>query len=244
MVQCVDCRKRFGTEEALESHWKAKGHGIPLRCGMCGKGPFRSISGLEEHAWNEHRILPSDTYCIVCNKTFKAPLDLRNHNSSPVHLPRNKKCIACPSLFKTPSGIGQHIESSCPKVGDRHKVTAAIQSLEISPKILLKEPGMITGARQLQVITLFTTEGAFNGRGYECHLCHRTFRAQHSLVSHLNSASHDDYEFMCPKCNKHVKLVSSLVQHLESGSCGLSSIADVEKNYIKLLAMCTRALTL
>lgn len=136
-------------------------------------------------------------------------------------------------MFKSPSGLAQHVESNCKGLPvNRHQVTSVVQTLDIVPAISLR-PAMedTTAVVPRQLVTYHATESAFNGNGYECHICNKVFHTLSSLDRHSNSPAHDDEEFQCPKCNKKFTLTSGLVSHLESGSCGLSGIQDVEKRF-------------
>ncbi|KAF8629320.1 hypothetical protein AX15_003503 [Amanita polypyramis BW_CC] len=131
-----------------------------------------------------------------------------------------------------------HLESSCKNSPlNRHQVTEAIQKLNIIPAISLCPT--IEGQNEIPaprtIATYHATEASFNGKGYQCSFCSRTFSALCSLDSHLNSPAHDRKEFKCPKCKRKFKLISGLTQHLESGSCGLSSIGDVEERFREMI---------
>ena len=140
------------------------------------------------------------------------------------------------------------MESNCRKLPlNRHGVTAAIQALNIVPEISLRpaierQEGITIMPHPL--ITYHATEDSFNGNGYGCSICGKTFSALTPLDAHLNSPAHDKDEFKCPKCKKKFKLISGLVQHLESGSCALSSIDDVEERFRKMTAQFTLGLKL
>lgn len=136
-------------------------------------------------------------------------------------------------MFKSPSGLAQHVESNCRGLlENRHQVTSVVHALDIIPAISLC-PAVedVIAAVPRVLVTYQATENAFNGNGYECHICSKVFRTLSSLDKHLNSPAHDDKEFQCPKCNMKFILTSGLVSHLESGSCGLSGIQDVEQRF-------------
>lgn len=101
-----------------------------------------------------------------------------------------------------------------------------IPAISLRPTV---EGAIATVPRSL--VTYHATENAFNGNGYECHICSKVFHTLNSLDKHLNSPAHDDEEFQCPKCNIKFTLTSGLISHLESRSCGLSGIQDVEQRF-------------
>ncbi|KIL61125.1 hypothetical protein M378DRAFT_13690 [Amanita muscaria Koide BX008] len=216
---------------------------------MCNK-TFKDESSLNQHlrdSFAHKQVIINNTFCPICEKRFNKPEDLQRHNSSPVHRDRNTPCVftGCSSKFKTPSGLAQHVESSCERSPlSRHQITAAVQSLNIAPKFSLRsvEGSSFMPGTSRPLIGYQPLESSFNGYGYQCPICSKTFRALPSLEAHLNSAAHDEDEFKCPKCNTHFTLISGLVQHLESVSCGLSNITDVERRFAKMTEQFSRSL--
>ncbi|PFH47511.1 hypothetical protein AMATHDRAFT_67591 [Amanita thiersii Skay4041] len=206
---------------------------------------FVNKQALEQHTRDSHK-KPPGSYCSRCKKSFRCKADLERHNASPVHNPKKQRCFACSAIFKTPSGLAQHIESTCPNLGqNRHHVTAAIQSLKVASPIslrLFKPMKFMTGAKRRPLITYYSTAQSFNGKGFECCVCHKTFHSRQSLEAHLNSPVHDEDQFKCPKCRMQFKLVSGLVQHIESEACGISSLMDVERRLSRLTGQVSRAL--
>jgi uncharacterized Zn-finger protein len=131
-------------------------------------------------------------------------------------------------MFKAPSDIAEHIEKGgCnPKI-TRHHVTAAVHSMNIVPTISINK--RISGPQGTRV-EYSATELAFNGKAYECYLCHRLFKTLNGLNSHLASAAHDSKEFQCPKmkCRKKFTIISALIRHIESEACGVAKFNVVE----------------
>jgi hypothetical protein len=128
-----------------------------------------------------------------------------------------------------PSAVAHHIESgACHKGINRHTVTAAVHALKIIPTISIGR--RIDGSAKPPIVTNIATALSFNGFGYECYLCHRTFGTLPSLNTHLRSAAHDAKEFKCPgkKCGRQFKVISALIQHIESEACGLAKFKQVE----------------
>ncbi|KAM6501678.1 hypothetical protein JOM56_001655 [Amanita muscaria] len=249
---CYQCNRHFANNNGLEQHLQySQAHRIYYSCSTCNK-TFNSESAVDQHRRDSPvhkqvvRRTPRTT-CTICEKRFQTPGDLAQHNASSVHRYRNTSCFVCPSRFKTPSALAQHVESSCQQLPfNRHHITAAVQSLNIASKISLRSSieGSLPVLRiSRPLITYQALARSFNGRGYQCHICRKTFPALQSLQAHLNSPVHDVDEFKCPKCNTRFKLVSGLVQHLESASCGLSNVRDVERRFAQLTSRFSRLLT-
>ncbi|KAH8823724.1 hypothetical protein DL96DRAFT_1741729 [Flagelloscypha sp. PMI_526] len=149
-------------------------------------------------------------------------------------------------MLKSPSAIAQHIESGgcSPKI-TRHHITRAVQSLNIIPTISVNHRVEGGSSSSRAIITYQATGLAWNGSGYECYLCHRTFHQLSSLNAHLSSPAHDDVEFQCPnrKCRRQFTLVSGLIQHIESEVCGVTKFQDVKDRMLDFTAQFTKALT-
>jgi hypothetical protein len=124
-------------------------------------------------------------------------------------------------------------------------VTAAVhrvaKSSYITPTISL--PNRIkNGPSERSSATYTATPLAFNGKGYECYLCHRTFHKLYSLNDHLNSPAHDVEEFQCPKCQTRFTVVSALIQHIESETCGAAEFKQVDAYAAALTEQFTKLL--
>ncbi|KIL61132.1 hypothetical protein M378DRAFT_866856 [Amanita muscaria Koide BX008] len=231
----------------------SQAHLRPYRCSACKKG-FNNELSLNHHMRDSpvHKQVVkrtnTDTFCTICEKRFQTPAALAQHNASPIHRQRNTSCFVCPSKFKTPSALAQHVESSCRQLPfNRHHITAFVQSLDIASTISLRssiEGSLPVLQLSRPLITYQALPSSFNGSGYQCHICRKTFSVIQSLEAHLNSPVHDEDEFKCPKCNTRFKLISGLVQHLESASCGLSNVTDVERRFASLTAPFSRLLML
>jgi len=137
------------------------------------------------------------------------------------------ECPLCSKSFGAASAVAQHVESGACHNVSRHQVTAAVKSLEIIPSITISRRLEWPVDGQFTIIRSFATQGAFNGFGYVCSICTKSFRTLGSLEMHLNSPAHDHGQFECPKCKKEVKLVSGLIQHIESESCGIAKFKEV-----------------
>ncbi|KIL61123.1 hypothetical protein M378DRAFT_167284 [Amanita muscaria Koide BX008] len=241
---CHLCETSFVTSQAFEQHYQHPAAHADNDCHTCNHF-FEDERTKQEHM-DVCDSADENTFCTICNKNFREPKDLQNHLSSPKHKGKNASCFVCPSKFRTPSGVALHLESGCKQLPlNRHHITAAVNSLNIAPKISLRhsvEGSLLATPRPL--ITYQAFESSFNGSAYQCPICPTMFRTLSSLEAHLNSPAHDEDEFKCPKCNTHFKLVSGLVQHLKSGSCGLSNLKDVERRFADMEAQLSRSLKL
>ncbi|THU91645.1 hypothetical protein K435DRAFT_759004 [Dendrothele bispora CBS 962.96] len=186
-------------------------------------------------------------FCIICKREFRDAFTLQKTTGQTPIL-ANRKCLFCERKFKYPSCVANHIEAGgCNKKINRYHVTAAVHAMDISPNISISKSidfPSLSAAREIglgvpkrSLTTYSATELAFNGKAYECYLCHREFSALHALNSHLKSPAHDDDEFICPnfRCRKTFKVISALIRHIESESCGLTKFQTVE-NYANALS--------
>lgn len=179
-------------------------------------------------------------YCSLCDRLFSSDWACQQHRSSRAHKTSDIPCAMCSRMFKAPSEIAAHVESGgCNPNINRHHVSAAIHAIDISPPITI--------ARRIEspaspVVHFSASEMAFNGKAYECYICHGTFTKLQFLNLHLNSPVHDADEFKCPKrkCGKKFKLISSLIQHIESESCGVARFATVQMEAILLTGQFAR----
>lgn len=70
-------------------------------------------------------------------------------------------------------------------------------------------------------IETYATKHAWNGSGFQCYLCNKTFNLLHGLNNYLKSPVHEQSMYRCPKasCGKEFKVLSGLVPHVESECC-------------------------
>ncbi|KAJ3407775.1 hypothetical protein HDV05_005300 [Chytridiales sp. JEL 0842] len=181
-----------------------------------------------QHGFNQHLAKHSaHNYCFTCKRDFKAPQDLAKHLNSPAHTPRTLKCPMCAETrFKTVSAICMHVESGgCPNVKlSRSQLANIIRTWEtrmnITNGITKKRIGWtendVGSERPARA-----GEGCWNGRAFECYLCHREFQSLNGLNVHLNSPIHEQKEYICttPGCPREFTSLSGLVLHIEAG-CG------------------------
>ncbi|KAK0200704.1 hypothetical protein DFS33DRAFT_1265898 [Desarmillaria ectypa] len=193
-----------------------------IQCSQC----YKTLS--TRNGWIMHCQAKKDhKFCTECNILFSDRKSLHSHKTSRAHKIPDIPCTMCSKKFKAPSEIAAHIESGgCNPNINRHHVSAAIHAMNISPPITI--------ARRIEgpanpVVHFSATNMAFNGKAYECYICHDMFATLRSLNLHLNSPVHDAEEFKCPKrrCGKKFKVISSLIQHIESESCGIARFTAV-----------------
>ncbi|TFK29516.1 hypothetical protein FA15DRAFT_582328, partial [Coprinopsis marcescibilis] len=212
-------------------------------CAPCNM-VFATIMLLETHRRQNHH------WCFICSRDFKSQGALRAHSRSLAHVNRHIPCrvSGCEKHLKSPSGVAHHLESNVHNHIHRNAVTAAAQTIDIIPAISLKNriAGDGIGTAPATVTSYVATAAAWNGKHFECFLCHRGFKELQSLNQHLNSASHDGDEFKCPnaKCGRSFTLISGFVQHLESRSCKLADIKRIQEHFNDLAAQVDRMLKL
>ena len=68
-------------------------------------------------------------------------------------------------------------------------------------------------------------------QAFQCFICHRSFRNLSSLGRHLNSPTHLQSLYHCPKdtCPRQFATLAGLTNHLESESCGYMRFSDVQE---------------
>lgn len=81
------------------------------------------------------------------------------------------------------------------------------------------------------------TAASWNGHGYQCGLCSRSYSALRSLNQHLSSPAHKQNIYHCPGrgCGKQFKALAPLVNHMESESCGVMKYQRVQQTMTGVL---------
>jgi hypothetical protein len=76
------------------------------------------------------------------------------------------------------------------------------------------------------------TSATWNGRYYECYLCHRGFTTIRGLNQHLESPAHKQKIYHCPnrQCGRELVSLAALFNHLESESCGYIRFEKVQQS--------------
>ncbi|KAK7458018.1 hypothetical protein VKT23_009926 [Stygiomarasmius scandens] len=265
VTRCVICSKKFGNKAALASHEKGKETCRKALTARASRDtpnqvpPTPTIPRVTPVSIPNSASQAGETHnCLVCSRKFGSQIALIHHERAskthkekkqkldPVSKPEDTRCPLCSRDFRFPSGVADHIESgACTNAKvTRHHVKAAVHAMDISPSITTTK--RIAGSAVPTVTTYVATELAFNGKAYECYLCHHEFRTLKSLNTHLTSPTHDAKEFICPheKCKKTFKVLSALIRHIESECCGLAQLYSVRKFAHALTGQFSHMLTL
>lgn len=238
---CVDHCRYFNSYKGLCSHYNAKiDHHY---CEFCNE-LFSDEDSLMGHDREEH------IYCRQCNHQFNCQHDLDTHlNHSAYHQPRNIKCPGCSGYFINISGLLHHAESgNCNGGITRQHVNAYVARVDRT-NVITNPNRLLTNSSGFRVPPIepeyWATDLSFNGRAYECFLCHNQFRTLHSLNAHLQSPRHLSHIYHCPMkgCNIEYSVLSALCQHVERGECGVRK-NHVVQNMIDSSARGMRSITL
>ena len=148
---------------------------------------------------------------------------------SRTHQGANVTCPFCKKAFTTASGVSHHLETgSCPNARgvNRETIFKALRDRDrdgiITKNLLEWHEGESS---------TWSPNQAWNGRGYECYLCHRQFRGTPDLEKHLKSPVHMQNIYHCPnkrECTKQFKTLAGMFNHLESESCGFIKFDGVK----------------
>ncbi|KAF2223081.1 Alpha/Beta hydrolase protein [Elsinoe ampelina] len=225
--ECDTCSDRFFTERSAEQHMEAKDHyRYDYDCEHCNYA-FRTREGRDGHEKEDH------PYCEECDRYFDNAGNLRNHLNSKIHQGKKVRCPFCKADFTAASGVTHHLEtSSCPKAPQLNRQVIHSELKQRDPR------GVITG-RYLEYNDSSLNPDwdpytAWNGRYYECYVCHKGFDKAMSLRQHLDSPTHQSPLYHCPNkrgnCNKEFLTLGALLNHLESESCGYVKFATVRSN--------------
>ncbi|KAI0758796.1 hypothetical protein C8Q74DRAFT_1209517 [Fomes fomentarius] len=229
---CRVCDELYEDWEDLYEHYDT----VHYYCDDCNQ-VFQSDLGLHEHHIQRH----SDVYCALCEHMFKDNNAFRHHERSTPHQGRTVHCPMqrCKKFFVSRAALVQHLESgACPSSITRDEVNRIVSSLD--------EGGIITScARPIggpssesssAVIETWATERAWNGKHYECYVCHRTFASLPALNQHLSSPAHTEKLYHCPTvlkgCEAEFRTLSGFCQHVESESCGVHRFKKTMDKFI------------
>jgi len=146
---------------------------------------------------------------------------------SRAHQGTSVPCPFCRKAFVAASGLSHHLETgSCPSAPQANRNT-------IYQSIRQRDTAGVITKRQLEWYPshVEVTESAWNGRGYECYLCHRVFGSAGALERHVNDGPHRDRLYHCPKagCGREFRALAGLFNHLESEACGFTRFQVVNQ---------------
>ncbi|RAL04020.1 uncharacterized protein BO80DRAFT_486265 [Aspergillus ibericus CBS 121593] len=227
-IPCDTCDRKFHTQRSADQHMDALGHWVPpWPCETCNL-MFFSESTAEKHMRekNHYRY-----YCRPCDRRFQNENNLKMHLNSKIHRGQDIVCPFCKTGFATATGVTHHLErGSCPHAPslNREAIYKFIRSRDtqgILTKKMLEwhedDNGKYTA-----------TSRAFNGKSWECYICHRKFNTSAALSQHLNSTVHKQKLYHCPnmtgRCGKEFVTLAALFNHLESESCGFTRFEKVQ----------------
>lgn len=201
---------------------------------------FSSLDQLKTHNVQYKHFL-----CGICLSAQASERALELHKASRVHEPRKWNCLLCVGRrkFKTPSALTQHLESGFHPGVSRFHIIAAAQALPTAAQVAIRPtPGVYAAPSPLKLIEAAAQPSSWNGTTYQCEKCPKAFRTLLALDHHLASAAHDEAELRCPACAAEFALTSALVHHLESGSCGLASYEQIQKEANAIVEAVSRLL--
>ncbi|KZT69383.1 hypothetical protein DAEQUDRAFT_669706 [Daedalea quercina L-15889] len=226
---CQYCNEHFDSQCDLEEHYEEKHY----YCSACRK-IFNEALGLHEHNRQSHH------YCPDCRRVFQSDSNLRSHLRSGVHASATIRCpgMNCSKLFVSGAALILHLESgTCPSRLTRQEVNRI--AAKYDKNNVITNPSRMIGYREggsAPTVTTWATERAWNGRAYECFMCHREFKALVSLNKHLASPAHEEKMYRCPRgyegCGAEFSTLSALSQHVESERCGIRRFNNQIQNYL------------
>ncbi|KAI9435082.1 hypothetical protein H4582DRAFT_1972752 [Lactarius indigo] len=212
---CGACDEHFNSKVSRRQHMNYK----HWYCGAHDRF-FKSEYGLQEH----YRQSPEHYYCVPCRELFNSYSELEKHDHG-----MHNHCTECGRSFQNQNNLQQHLNSKqhrastipCPGRGcNRNNVIT-------NPARLIGGP--LGGYEAPTNTSSWATELSWNGRAYECFLCHSVFKTLDSLNRHLKSPVHHEKIYRCPKqdCRVEFPTLSALCQHVERGTCGVGRFSQV-----------------
>ncbi|CDO76264.1 hypothetical protein BN946_scf184470.g22 [Trametes cinnabarina] len=216
---CQVCEILFDAWDELDDHYNEDHH----FCDDCRR-IFNSESGLHEHRRQSH----AERYCVDCKRMFRNANNLDQHRRSAVHQGRTVTCPmrGCGKAFVSNAALILHLESGgCVSRMNREQINRIMERVDRG-NIITNPSRLITGGSSGErVLGQWATDRAWNGAGYECYLCHRTYRSLPALNQHLQSAAHAERIYRCPTnfygCGTEFPTLSAFCQHVEAGRCGV-----------------------
>ncbi|PCH35671.1 hypothetical protein WOLCODRAFT_50037, partial [Wolfiporia cocos MD-104 SS10] len=217
---CNRCDLVFTSERALQMHkQRSDAHHI---CEICEDKDLTTQKGLIQHNRQKH------WYCSECNRVFQSESNLQSHMNSALHRGRTIACMGegCSKTFPTMEALLQHFESgTCPSGITREGLDRTLA--HIDQNRIFTNPARLTRGSGNHSNGSCTVPNAtvqnWNGRAYECPRCDREFRTLDALDKHMQSPTHAEKTYRCPRgcsgCGKKFRTASALMQHANNGSC-------------------------
>ncbi|THV00616.1 hypothetical protein K435DRAFT_656811 [Dendrothele bispora CBS 962.96] len=222
---CQYCDLHFSDFEDLEEHY-IDDHDYCRKC----RRVFKNPTGLREH----YRQSENHHYCEDCKRDFQSANNLTSHLNSSIHQARTVPCPfrGCGQSFITRSHLILHLESGkCSSGVNRSAVDRYVRQYDKN-NVITDPSRLLTGPDELDRDAFYSAnERAWNGRAYECYLCHNTFRTLAGLNQHLASPRHQEKIYLCPlsTCRQRFPTLSGLCQHIESQKCGVAKFRIVQR---------------
>ncbi|KAL3481236.1 hypothetical protein BJX99DRAFT_253894 [Aspergillus californicus] len=224
--QCETCTRTFRSQQACDQHMNSLDHWTPqYECETCTR-TFSSQNGADKHMKaNAHYMY----YCKSCDRKFQNENNLRAHLNSKTHRGTEIGCPFCKIKYTTGSGLSHHLETgSCRNAPslNRETIYRLIRKRDPSGVITHKQIGWV----EEQNAQYSASATAWNGSGFECYLCHRSFTKLFGLNQHLNSPVHKQQVYHCPNrgCSKPFAALAGVFNHLESESCSFMRFEKVQ----------------
>ncbi|KAK2861159.1 hypothetical protein FQN49_004485 [Arthroderma sp. PD_2] len=228
--ECESCSKDFYSQNAANQHMDAVGHWASgYECETCNN-KYRSRDDAIQHMedyWHYN------LYCDPCDRTFQNQNNLKMHLTSKVHRGGSVRCPFCGGGFTTASGLVHHLErAACPRAPNMNRETILRKIREIDPHSRVANR-QIDWRNEEDRMWYSATSHAFNGRCWQCYLCHSGFNTINGLNRHLNSSAHKQKVYRCPnsraECAKEFVTLAALFNHLESESCAAMRFDAVQR---------------
>lgn len=229
--ECETCDARFSSDYACDAHMDDEDHwSYPYQCETCTLA-FRAEDDLDEHQQDEGHY--EQLYCKSCDRYFQSANNKDQHMKSRVHQGSTLPCPFCQKTFTTASGVSHHIETgSCPIA--RQLDRAAVHRIlgQRDPKGFITE--RLIGWHDSSLSAEWDPNSAWNGQGYDCYICHRSFSTPHGLRQHITSPVHQAPLYHCPNqggsCGgRRFLTLAALFNHLESETCSFIKFAAVKR---------------
>ncbi|EJC99647.1 uncharacterized protein FOMMEDRAFT_93335 [Fomitiporia mediterranea MF3/22] len=237
---CDTCDLLFDDSDDFLEH----GEDEHFACSPCIR-IFTTFNGYACHSESAHH------YCRECNRLFQSENTLRIHRASSIHTPRWLACPGrqCIKKFTCPSALIHHAESGACPSGVTRKAVNEYVARQDRQNIITNASRMLTGPDGEKCPpsepNYLATQLSWNGKRYECFLCHGQYATQAGLNQHLKSPRHLQDVYHCPmrNCEMEFTVLSALCQHAEMGSCGIRE-SRMAKSAMEYLERGMRALSL